>query len=57
MFKGNYRNTRIRCEICSKLTIKTISTVNFEQVNAGWEGDGSEYVQSGFHCRVTDLAN
>ena len=23
MFKVNYRNTRTRCEICSKLTIKT----------------------------------
>ena len=23
MFKVNYRNTRARCEICSKLTIKT----------------------------------
>ena len=23
MFKVNIRNTRIRCEICSKLTIKT----------------------------------
>ena len=23
MFKVNYKNTRIRCEICSKLTIKT----------------------------------
>ena len=24
MFKVNSRNTRTRCEICSKLTIKTI---------------------------------
>ena len=24
MFKVNTRNTRIRCEICSKLTIKTL---------------------------------
>ena len=39
MFKVNYRNTRTRCEICSKLTIKTskryqwrrsgVSIVNF----------------------------
>ena len=42
MFKINYRNTRTRCEICSRLTIKTpelcssVSVVNFEQVNAGW---------------------
>ena len=32
--KVNKRNTRIRCEICSKLTI---TTTNFEQVIAGWE--------------------
>ena len=42
MFKVNNRNTRRRCEICSKLTIKTpyftprssVFIVNFEQVNA-----------------------
>ena len=44
---GNYMfkvNNRTRCEICSKLTIKTpeerpcsnVSVVNFEQVNADW---------------------
>ena len=61
MFKVNNRNTRTKCEICSKLTIKvperhqasfwclycwlwtyftpysSVSTVNFEQVNAGWD--------------------
>ena len=50
MFKVNNRNTRTRCEICSKLTIKkperrsltftpcsSVSIVNFEQVNAGWD--------------------
>ena len=48
MFKVNNRNTRTRCEIWSKLTIKTperryftpcvsIFIVNFEQVNADWE--------------------
>ena len=47
MFKVNKRNTRTRCEICSKVIIKTperrqwrqcssVSIVNFEQVNAGW---------------------
>ena len=41
MFKVNNRNTGARCEICSKLTIKTpdtisVSIVNFEQVNAHW---------------------
>ena len=46
LFKGNNRNTRTRCEICSKLTVKTterhlafftpyssVFLVNFEQVN------------------------
>ena len=43
MFKGNNRNTRTRCEICSKLTIKTperrywrrsgVFIVNFEHVS------------------------
>ena len=37
IFKVNNRNTRTRFEICSKLTIKTVSTVNFEKVNAGCE--------------------
>ena len=49
MFKVNNKNTRTRCEICSKLTTKTpklrhwrrsdvfiVITVNFEQVNANW---------------------
>ena len=36
MFKINNRNIRARCEICSKLTIKT-PELNFKQVNAGWE--------------------
>ena len=43
MFKVNNRNTRARCEICSKLTIKTperrhwhrsaIFIVNFERIS------------------------
>ena len=32
MFKVNNRNTRTRCEICSKLTIKTSD----EKINADW---------------------
>ena len=40
MFKVDNRNTRTRCEMCSKLTIKTpcssVSVVNFKQVNADW---------------------
>ena len=38
--KVNNRNTRTRCEICSKLTIKIpercVSITNFEHVIAGW---------------------
>ena len=43
MFKVNNRNTKARCEICSKLTLNTpecvssVYIVNFEQINAGWE--------------------
>ena len=43
MFKVNNRNTRARCEMCSKLTIKTLErshwrrsgvfTVNFEHIS------------------------
>ena len=46
MFKVNNRNTRKRCEICSKLTVKTpeqrywhlfsVSIVDFKQVNLSW---------------------
>ena len=48
MFKVNNRNTRTRCEMYSKLTIKIperrlwrllmafVSIVYFEQINAGW---------------------
>ena len=40
LLKVKNRNTRTRCEICSKLAIKIpeqrVSIVNFEQVNAGW---------------------
>ena len=43
LFKVNNRDTRKRCGICSKLTIKTcfppfssISVVEFEQVNVSW---------------------
>ena len=41
MFKINNRSTRTRCEICSKLAIKTPERRKwrrtFEQVNANWE--------------------
>ena len=48
LFKVNNRNTRTRCEICSKLTVKTperrssVSIVDFEQVNADWSRNRSE---------------
>ena len=35
MFKVNNRNTRTRCEICSKLTIKTLERRHW-RVNTGW---------------------
>ena len=45
MFKVSNRNTRTRCEIYSKLTIKipersiiNFAIVNFEHVMTGWEG-------------------
>ena len=60
MFKVNNKNTRTRCETCSKLTLRTpkrrhwrcsgvfvCSSVfigNFEQVNAGWEISYSQIV-------------
>ena len=65
MFKVNNKSIRIRCGICSTLTIKTqkrcqwrhsgifivnfehistpcssVSIVNFEQENDGWDADG-----------------
>ena len=60
MFKVNNRNTRTRCEICSKLTIKisllltliifhsllNVSIVNFEQVNASWDIMGIRHFPS-----------
>ena len=48
IFKVKNRNTRTRCEVCSKLTLKTperrqwrnsgIFIANFELVNTGWDG-------------------
>ena len=48
LVQSQNRNTGKMCEICSKLTIKTperrhwrrsgVCIVNFEQVNAGWDG-------------------
>ena len=44
MFKVNNRDTRTRCEICSKLTIKIPERL--QQVNAGWGGDDVILCQS-----------
>ena len=33
LFKVNNRNTRKKCEIFSKLTIKTVFIVNFENIS------------------------
>ena len=40
MIKINSRNTRTRCEICLKLSLKTqdANDVNFEHAIDGWEG-------------------
>ena len=40
MLKVNNKKTKTRCEICSKLIIKTPERRHwhFEQLNAGWEG-------------------
>ena len=51
LFKVNNENTKTRCEICLNLAIKTpergrltyftssstVSIVNFQQANAGWD--------------------
>ena len=44
MFKVNNKNTTVRCEVWSKLILKTperrrfvVSIANFENVIAGWE--------------------
>ena len=53
LLEVNNRNTRKRCEICSKLTIKTpklssISIVYFEQVNVIWEDELFILI----HCKI-----
>ena len=58
-FKVNNKNTRKRCEICSKITIKTLERhhrlhsgvfiVNFEQINVSWE---SKPIQNQFHKSI-----
>ena len=39
MFKVNDRNTRKRCEICSKLTVNnsSVTIVDFEQATISWD--------------------
>ena len=48
MFKVNNINSRTRCEICSKLTIKTTERRQWRRVNAG--GVGSLFF--GGNCKV-----
>ena len=38
MLKVNNRNTRTRCEICSKLTIKMPEQHRWRKLNGGWKG-------------------
>ena len=65
MFKVSHRNTRTRCEICAKLTIKTlvsiyftayssVSIVNFDQVNADWETSASTLEENKFIITIID---
>ena len=45
ILKVNNRNTRTRCEVCSKLTAySSVSIVNVEQVNAGWGVKGNIHI-------------
>ena len=53
LLKVNNRNTRTRCEICPKLTIKTperssVSIVNFEHAIADCEDLSHEYLRIPF---------
>ena len=52
MFKVNNRNTRARCEICSKLTIKTgkcrLGSVERYLLKAGNEGIETTYAKKCF---------
>ena len=36
LLKGNIRNSRTRCEICSKLTIKTPKLLQWPIVSIDW---------------------
>ena len=69
MFKVNNKNTRTRCEICLKLTIKVfllltlnifftpcsrVSIVNFEQVNDDWDEEW-EYFDEQYSQKIAKL--
>ena len=50
LLKVNSRNTRERCEICSKLTpCSSVSIVNFKHVIAGWSLLLQKLYNSNFH--------
>ena len=65
LFEVDNRNTRERCETCSKLTVKTpetyftlftsVSIVGFEQVNVGWVSGKLAELRSKFSCLEFDL--
>ena len=57
MFKVNNRNSRTRCEISLKLTTcSSVSIVDFEQVNAGWEGVARNRANTydALHCSIVN---
>ena len=57
LFKDDNRNTRKRCEICSKLAIKTPETsiVDFEQVNVSWVWSIAEVYNKDARSTVTSF--
>ena len=69
LLQVNNRNTRKRCQTCSKLTIKTpkmtsltpvysVSVVNFEQVNVCWDISKLSKLNVQLHCNLrADIAD
>ena len=65
LFEVDNRNTRERCETCSKLIVKTpetyftlftsVSIVGFEKVNVGWVSGKLAELRSKFSCLEFDL--
>ena len=59
MFKVNNRNTRTRCEICSKLTIKTPERFESIQIdlNRLWKNFNLAFIGYKAHCTVLKYHN